>query len=131
MNTTQRGFTLALIALGILLVGFFGMRAFHAYKRIHEGGYGPGKPPPAMESDVEMIRDWMTIPYIAQMYGVPPRMLFEALEIPEKGNRDKSLQELNLEYFPDAPGSVLEKVKAAVSAGQPPVLPAPPSAPAP
>ena len=56
----------------------------------------------------------MTIPFIAKMYDVKPRVLFEALEIPERRNREKSLRQLNDEYYPEADGLVMEKVQAAV-----------------
>ncbi len=126
MNAKQRGLTIALIAFGLVLVAFFGLRAVHGFRRIHEGGFGPGKPPPARETNVELIRDWMTIPYIARTYGVPGEMLFEALDIPEKGNRDKNLHELNLDYYPESQGIVLAKIKATIIEHQPPVPLTPP-----
>jgi hypothetical protein len=58
----------------------------------------------------------MTIPFISKMYQVKSHILFEALEIPEQGNREKSLWQLNEEYYPQAEGIVLEKVKVAVQA---------------
>lgn len=126
MNAKQRELTIALIAFGVVLVAFFGIRAVHAFRRIHEGGFGPRKPPPARETDVELIRDWMTIPYIAKSYGVPDQMLFKALDIPETGNRNKNLHELNLDYYPNSDGIVLEKVKATIIEHQPPVHPTAP-----
>jgi hypothetical protein len=65
----------------------------------------------------------MTIPFISRMYDVRAHILFEALGIPEKENREKSLEQLNEEYFPKAPGVVLEKIKAAVRAALPPPAP--------
>lgn len=125
----QRLLVFGLIALGILFVGFFGVRAVHAFRHIREGGFGPGRPPPApSETDVELIRDWMTIPYIARTYGVPDHMLFKELQIPEDGNREKSLKDLNDKYFPDQAGFVLDEVKKAIADHRPP---APPTAPAP
>ncbi len=125
----QRLLITALIILGVLFVGFFGMRAFRAVRHIREGGFAPGKPPPApSETDVELIRDWMTIPYVAKTYGAPDRMLFKELKIPDQDNREKSLKELNDEYFPDQAGYVLEEVKKAIADHRPP---APPTAEAP
>ena len=68
---------------------------------------------------MELIREWMTIPFISKMYHVPPNVLFDALGIPANKNREKSLEQLNKEYFPQANGIVLEKIKAAVLANQP------------
>jgi len=118
-----------LIILGILIVAFFGVRAVRAFTHIREGGFGPGHPPPApSETDVELIRDWMTLSYISKAYGVPDRMLFKELRIPDKGNLEKSLKKLNDEYFPDQTGFVLDTVKKAISDHRPP---APPVAPTP
>jgi hypothetical protein len=77
-----------------------------------------------------MIRDWMTIPFIARTYNVPPHSLFAALQIPEhKDNREKSLQQLNEEYYPQTPGIVLKKVKATILANLPPRTPTAPATP--
>jgi hypothetical protein len=46
------------------------------------------------------------------MYHVRQHILFEELGIPEQGNRDKSLRQLNEEYFPEVPGIVEIKIKA-------------------
>ena len=120
----QRLFIIGLIVLGVLFVGFFGVRAVRAVRHIRDGGFGPGKsPPPPSETDVELIRDWMTIPYIARTYGAPDHMLFKELKIPEEGNREKSLKELNDEYFPDQAGFVLDEVKKAITEHRPPAPP--------
>lgn len=128
----QRALTTGLIVIGVLIVGFFGIRTLHAFREFR--GHRP--PPPfapvnaqQAETDVELIRDWMTIPYISRMYQVPPPMLFDAVGISHKGNEEKSLKQLNDEYFPAEAGIVMEKVKAAVLANQPPVTPTLPSAP--
>ena len=56
-------------------------------------------------------------PRLQQKYELPaPPVLFEALEIPEEGNHEKSLRQLNEEYYPAAEGVVIEKVKAALLA---------------
>ncbi|MEP7133788.1 MAG: hypothetical protein ABI904_02530 [Chloroflexota bacterium] len=129
-STKQKLSIIGLIVLGVLIVAFFGVRAVHAYRHIRDGGFGPGghRPPPATETDVQLIRDWMTIPYIANTYGVPDRMLFKELKIPEENNREKSLKVLNDAYFPDQTGIVLEQVKQAITDHRPP---APPTAPSP
>jgi hypothetical protein len=72
-----------------------------------------------VETNVELIREWMTVPYIARMYHVHPAILFDALGISSKGNEEKSLLQLNEEFYRDEPGTVLEKVKATVHAYQP------------
>lgn len=108
-----------LIFIGGLIVGFFGLRTLRAFREF--GGHRPPPPPSAagaerIETDVELIREWMTIPFISKMYHVPPNVLFDALGIPANKNREKSLKRLNKEYFSRAEGVVLEKIKAAVLA---------------
>lgn len=124
-----------LIFLGGVIVGFFGLRTLRALKEF--GGHRPPPPPSSadaeqIETDVELIREWMTIPFISKMYDVPPNVIFDALGIPPNRNREKSLKQLNEEYFPRAEGIVLEKVKAAVLAAlanQPRQLPNNPETP--
>lgn len=126
--TKQRALIVGLISLGVLIVAFFGVRAVRAFTHIRDGGFGPGRPHPEPgETDVELIRDWMTIPYIAKTYGVPDRMLFKELRIPDKDNFEKSLKELNDEYFPDQTGYTLETVKKAITDHRPPPKPTAPA----
>jgi len=139
VNPRQRIFVVGLIIIGLVIVGFFGLRTVRAFRQFH--GHRP--PPPFatehVETDVSLIRDWMTIPFISRLYHVPPRVLFEALNLPEQKNKEKSLKQLNEEYYPQQDGVVLEKIKAAILADQPqqiqgnpdtPIVPTPPTAPA-
>jgi hypothetical protein len=111
----QRALVIGLIILGILFTIFFGMRAFHAYKK-----FSGHRPPPhgKVETDVELIRDWMTISFISKTYRVPEKEIFDALKVSPLGSRDKSLKELNNDYYPDKDGFVMDTVKAAVLAFQ-------------
>jgi hypothetical protein len=129
MSVRQRNLTIALVILGILLIAVFGQRAIDAYRRIQSERSMPERPMAVMEVmevDVELVRDWMTVPYIARTYGIPVDELFEILEIPERGNRGKSLAELNLQYYPASGGIVLERIKVAILAYQPSMQPASP-----
>ena len=116
MQKKQKILITTLIVLGILLVIFFGLRAFRPFKELR--GHRP--PPGEIETDVTLIRDWMTIPYIAQRYFVPGEKLYKAVKIPPPGNKDKSLLQLNNEHYPDQPGYVLETIKADILAHQSP-----------
>lgn len=104
----ERILTISLIALGLILVAFFGLRAVRSYIRIQQTGLQPGV------TDVEAIRGWMTIPYIATAYEVPEGYIFEQIDIPQEGNQDKSLGRLNREYAFGQRGAILEAVKAAI-----------------
>jgi hypothetical protein len=128
-NLRQRNFVVGLVIIGLMIIVFFGLRTVRAFRQFH--GHRP--PPPfatrPVETDVNLIRDWMTIPFIANMYGLNPHILFKALDLPEQGNREKSLKQLSNEYFPEAEGIVLEKIKAAVLAALADLPPLPPDTP--
>ena len=117
----QRALVIGLIIVGILFTAFFGMRVFHAFRK-----FDGHRPPPhgKVETDVELIRDWMTVPFISHMYHVPDEIIFEELKVPPKENRDKSLKILNDEYFPNQDGHVLDLVKKTILEHQPPTPPA-------
>lgn len=119
----QRALVTGLIVLGVLIVGFFGLRTLRAFREFR--GHRPHPPfaPEAnqpAQTDVELIRDWMTISFVSHSYRTPPKMLYEALNIPPKGNEEKSLKQLNEEYYPDKPEYVLETIKATILASLPP-----------
>ena len=136
----QRALVIALIGIGLLIVGFFGMRTLRSFRDFR--GHRPPPFAPAaddqkVETEVELIRDWMTIGYISHTYHTHPRLLYDALGIPARDNEKKSLRELNDEFFPDQPDHVLTVVKVALQASLPPptaipadaVAPSPPAAP--
>jgi hypothetical protein len=133
-NSKRRALVIGLILIGLVIVGVFGIRTVRAIRGFR--GHHPPPPPHPfatehVETDVSLVRDWMTVPFIGRTYHVPPRVLFEALGIPERQNKEKSLKQLNDEYYPQAEGIVLEKVKAAILANQPPLLPTLPATPVP
>ncbi len=116
-GTGQRTLVIGFIIVGILFTAFFGMRVFHAFRKFD--GHRP-PPPGKVETDVELIRDWMTIPFISRMYQVPPEVFFEALNISPQKEHEKSLKDLNDEYFPGQNGYVLKLVKDTILVHQPP-----------
>jgi hypothetical protein len=118
MNTRGRNFVIGLIIIGLMIIGFFGLRTVRVFRQFHGHRPPPHFPTEHMETDVELIRDWMTLPYISITYGLPPRLLYETLGIPPNKSQKRSLKQLNDEYFPGEPGIVLEKVKAAILAYQ-------------
>jgi len=127
----QRALVTSLILFGILAVGFFGLRTLHAFREFR-GHRPPHFETEQAETDIQLIRDWMTIPFIGRMYHVPPPIIFEALDIPKnKSNEEKSLKQLNEEYFPNTNGFVENTVKAAVQAHLPASMPTAPGAPTP
>ncbi len=101
-------FIISFIVLGLLLIGFFGLRAVRSYMRIQQTGLQPGV------TEVELVRGWMTIPYIATAYDVPEAYIFKQIGIPQEGNQDKSLVQLNREYAPGERGVIFNRVKEAL-----------------
>lgn len=125
-NPKQKWLVVALILLGVLFTAFFGMRAVRAFKK-----FDGHRPPPRgeVQTDVELIREWMTISFISRTYQVPEKFIFDALDISPITNHEKSLEDINQDYFPDQDGYVLDLVKATVLAHQPPPQPdSPPTA---
>lgn len=123
----QRALVTILIGLGVLFVGIFGLRTIFSFRE-----FRAHRPPPPFETeqaetDVELIRDWMTIPFIGRTYHISPRVLFKALDIPHEGNEEKSIRQLNDEYYPGTPNMVLDLVKTTVRANLPPPSAIPPA----
>ena len=120
-NSKPRILFIAPSILGVMLILFFGIRAFRAFKK-----FDRHRPPPfaeQLQTDVSAIEDWMTIPFISHNYGVPPEVLFDALKIEPRDNFKKSLKQLNEEFYPEVDGFVLTTVQAEILAHQPPPLP--------
>lgn len=88
--------TIALIALGLGLTTYFGVRTVRSFREvqyIRDQGLDDGT------ASVEAARVWMTIRFIAVAYAVPEEYLYSALNIPfDRRNRDASLGQLNEQY---------------------------------
>ena len=110
--------TIVLIVIGLALVFFFGRAFWRDYMRLQQRGLQPGV------TDVEAIRGWMTLPYIAQAYGVPEAELFEALDIPQAENRGLSIKQLADKYGKD-PAVIREVVQTVVRRYVPTDVPTP------
>jgi hypothetical protein len=94
-SASRRVLTIALVVVGLGLVGFFGLRLYRAYTHLQ-----PDAPANGLH-DVEAIRGWMTLPYIARAYGVPEDSLFAALALPKAGNARLSIKQLVAKYDRD------------------------------
>lgn len=119
-----------LVVAGLALVGFFGWRTFRDHRRWEQ------RRPIPLATDVETIRGWMTVGYIALTYGVPPPRIFESLGIPEADNIELSIRQLAEKYGRD-PADLLQTVQQvirshiATRAAEPPRPPPPPEPDAP
>ncbi len=105
-----------LIIIGLGLTMFFGLRAFHSFRRMPPF---PPHPPHATESDVETIRPWMNLEYVSQAYGVPVDYLLTYLELPQEMKDTKqSLEDVNQELdWGEKDGSpvIIERIKNAIT----------------
>ena len=95
-RSKTRLLAIAVIALGLAITAFFGvrsMRSFREIQYIRQQGLDRGT------ASVEAIRPWMTIRFIAVAYAVPEEYLYSVLGIPfERRNADRALGELNKDY---------------------------------
>jgi len=73
------------IVVGLLLVGAFSVRTWMQYEFTQRVARG--------EIQVETLRGWMTLPYIAQVYRVPEPELRAALGLPASGHDERSLRQ--------------------------------------
>ncbi len=72
---------LAALVFVILITGLFAMRTVRRaiYWRMHRD---------------EVIRPWMSIPYVAHSYRVPPYILYDALSIPPQPHDRRPIREI-------------------------------------
>ena len=94
-----------IILIGFGLTAFYGVRVLRSYRQLHRMPLQPGV------TDVNLVRTWMTIPYIARAYRVPEDVLWQGLGIPREGNRYKSLRILDRVYANGQPSVILNRVK--------------------
>jgi hypothetical protein len=103
---------IVLIVIGLLITVRFGMRAVRSFGILRHRPF-----PPPLETDVELIRGWMTIPYIAHVYSVPDEILWKSLGVPPLKPveaRRTDLSHLNQQLFPGQPMEVMRRVKQAI-----------------
>jgi hypothetical protein len=104
-----RFYLLVFLIFGLILTVFFATRAFHGFQRVRSNKFGGG------ESNVELIRGWMTVEYITKMYHVPPNVVLSPLNLPVDGNEKRSLESLIRMSGTTDPKGMLEKVKTSIN----------------
>lgn len=98
----------ALVVLGIVLVTLFGFRAAKSAVRVARHGLAPHN------ATEESIRGWMTVPYVAEAFGVPEAYLFERLGVPAEQYRKRSIASIDRELAGNERGRVMNLVRTAV-----------------
>ena len=76
---------IAVLLVVVLLVG--GRAAWRLADRLL------GPPPPPRQTDVSLIADWMSVPYISRVYRVPRQELYRALGSEADGRDRRPLRE--------------------------------------
>jgi hypothetical protein len=100
----------------VLATGLFAVRTFRraVYWRLHRD---------------EVIRPWMSIPYVAHSYRIPPKVLYEALSIDHPPHDHRPLREVAQQQkrSVDDVIAILQNAIAHERALHPPGQPPPPS----
>ena len=124
LSRWQKITVILLIVFGLLLTLGFGLRTLRSFKKARQiENLRPG------ERNIQLIRGWMTIDYIARIYEVPEEVLFKGLGIeaqPELSHA--SLRDLGRKYYPAQPEQALRRIQQAIIDyyGIPPLPPAAP-----
>lgn len=74
----------AALVLGLGLLAWWGVAAWQRHQFDQRVASG--------QIQVPSLRGWMTLPYIARLYGVPESSLRQALQAPASGGDDRSLR---------------------------------------
>jgi hypothetical protein len=110
-----------LLLLGVALTLLFALRTARSFRDFRDAR---GRPPHEALGD---IAPWMTVPYVAAVYGVPPDFLFTQLGIPADGNERVPLRILERQHFDGERGVIVDRMRHAVEfyyAGGPTATPA-------
>ena len=108
----RRRYLVAVVAVAFVIALVLGGRAgVRLYHRL------TGPPPPPRETDVSAIAGWMSVPYVARHYRVPPPELFQALGVTPEGHRTATLDDIARETG-RSPDQVLATVRQTVQAWQ-------------
>ncbi len=111
---SQKWIVLAALALVILVTGLFAVRTVRRaiFWRTHRE---------------EVIRPWMSIPYVAHSYRVPPHVLYQALGIPLQPHDRRPIKQIAREQnrSVDEVTSILQGAITRARANQPTAAPPP------
>ena len=102
------------LALVLLITGLFAVRTFRraVYWRLHRD---------------EVIRPWMSLPYVAHSYRVPPRALYEALNLDHPPHDRRPIKKIAADQHKPVDEIIATLYQAIGRARQQPAPNAPPS----
>ncbi len=108
----RRPYLLAVIVVALIVVVVFGGRA--AWRLAWRLA---GPPPPPRQTDLTLIADWMSVPYVSRAYRVPDGELYKALGVEPQGRRTRRIRDIAEEQGISSEQAV-EQVRGAVQAWQ-------------
>ena len=82
---------ISLLCIGVVLTGYYGVRAVKSYLIIQKVESG-------FENPVTLKR-WMTIPHLSKAHNVPEEYLYNAINVPPEGNDKHSLRYFKENYY--------------------------------
>jgi hypothetical protein len=103
----RRPYLLAAIVVALIIVVLFGGRAAWRLAWRLTG------PPPPRQTDVSLIADWMSVPYVSRAYRVPNPELYKALGVEPEGRRTRTIRDIAQDQGITSAQAV-ERVQAAV-----------------
>ncbi len=109
---TRRPYLIAGVTVALVVVLVFGGRA--AWRLGHRL---LGPPPPPRQTDVSLIADWMSVPYVSRAYRIPQPELYRALGVEPEGRRVRPLREIARDSG-RTPDEVVTVVRETVSTWQ-------------
>src|SRR5438445_11916903 len=112
----KQWFAIAVLAVVLLITSLFSVRTVRraVYWRLHRD---------------EPIRPWMSVPYVAHSYRVPPHVLYEALGMPHPPHDRRPINEIAQEQnrSVDEVIATLQSAIARERASPSPATPPPPA----
>jgi len=83
---SRRILLLLLCIVAVVVVFFFAGKMFLKFTH--------SRPPVPRQTNVELIQEWMTLPYVSRTYGVPFKDLREGLKLSPNENERESIKDL-------------------------------------
>ncbi len=105
----RRNFAYLLLTVGFICVLF---ALFFTFRTVMFMVHPPH--PISRQSNVALIEDWMTLPYISRTYQIPEPKLVEALGLKEVPNRSQSIKTI-AEKNHKNPAELLNQIRTGIT----------------
>lgn len=108
-NAHRHPFLYVFFVVGILCLIAAAILSLSTVQRIHRRPL-----PRPSQTDVSLIQDWMTLPYISKVYGVPEPYLLDQLKITPADSKGKNLKALAASLN-ESSETLVQKVQSSVT----------------